>query len=825
MDIAVIAQFAFATLLPVMACVLLTLLRRRSVLANMPEPQWQVTVGIIFGLIAIFGTEAGIPVNGAMMNVRDAAPLAAGLYFGGPAGIIAGIIGGVERWLAVMWGVGEFTRMACSLGTIFAGVYAALLRKYLFNRYIPNLSTAFATGVVAEVVHLTLVFVTNADQIERAFEVTQMCALPMISCVGTSIMLCSLSLLLLNRLPLVTPPGKRNVARILHSRMLIAIAVALLVTIGFTALLQNNLAQTEAGKLLRLNVEDVEHDIVDASDTNLLGLTQRAASALPSVQSATSDQCKDVAAELDVAEISVIDKNGIIVASTVPEFIGFDMASGEQSAAFLVLLPGGTQQEFVQNYQPIAYDANVSRKYAGVAIEGGFVQVGYDAQNFLDDLSTQVETSVKNRHVGQTGVLVVIDEAGDIISTYDENVSQDTSQLSADAEKAGVDKLFTTVFADMECYALYQEVEGYRIIALLPLTEANSSRDASVLITSFMEVLVFAALFLVIYAVIKRVFVHGIRKMNRQLDQITNGDLDVVLDVRTVTELSSLSDDINHTVGALKESLMLVHADLDMAASIQANTLPDITSAITVRKEFGLFAIMEPAREVGGDFYDFFLIDDDHLALVVADVSGKGIPAALFMMQSKAVIKMEALSGIDPASVLENANADLSEKNDDDMFTTAWIGVLEISTGTFVYADAGHEKLAICRNGTWELPNKPNGAVALASFAREDYDELPEKYRFRNHTVTLRPGDAILQYTDGVTEATNVEEELFGEEQLLSALNDAPSTDPELVLPFVRGRIDEFAGTAPQFDDITMLGLLYRGTPEDLLAGKDDETR
>ena len=369
----------------------------------------------------------------------------------------------------------------------------------------------------------------------------------------------------------------------------------------------------------------------------------------------------------------------------------------------------------------------------------------------------------------------------------------------------------------------------------MPLSEANSSRDAAVLVTGFMEVLVFAALFFIIYTIVRGAVVLGIRKMNHQLGQITEGDLDVEVDVRTVSELSSLSDDINQTVGVLKDSLSLVRADLNMAASIQANTLPDITSAIAQRGEFELYATMEPAREVGGDFYDFFLVDEDHLALVVADVSGKGVAAALFMMQSKAIIKMEALSGLDPAEVLVRANADLSEKNDDDMFTTAWIGVLEranaslsakneedmftttwigileISTGRLTYADAGHEKLALFQGGSWELPDKPNGAVALASFDETDYADLPEKYRFRDHTVTLAPGDALFQYTDGVTEATDAKDELFGEERLLAALAGSHEMGPAAVLPHVHAQIGKFVGDAPQFDDITMLGLKYKG--------------
>ncbi len=822
MDIAVIAQFAFATLLPAMASALLMFLRHNSGLSRLPEKGWQALVGVVFGLIAIYGTEAGIPVNGAMMNVRDAAPIAAGLLFGGPAGIIAGVIGGVERWLAVMWGVGEFTRVACTLGTIFAGVYAALLRRYFFERHIPNLSFSFATGVVVEVSHLMLVFVTHPGQVERAFEVTQACALPMVFCVGASVLLSSLFVSLVKHEPLITPSGKRNVARILHTRMLIAVVVAFLVTVGFTSLLLTNLSRSETDKLLQLNIEDVERDIVNASDSNLLSVTRHAAASLPSSSGSSSEECVRVAAELDVAEINVIGPDGIIVASTEPAFLGFDMGSGEQSKVFLSLLPGGGETQYVQSYQPTTYDANVSRKYAGVSIDGGFVQVGYDASNFMDDLSSQVEASVKNRHVGQTGMLAVIDAAGNVISTNEEASGQAFDHLSSDISGVEAGQVFTTSFAGEECYAMYHEVEGYRIIALLPTAEANSSRDSSVLIIEFMEVLVFAALFLVIYAVIKLVVVRGVRKMTGQLKEIASGDLDVVLDVRTVSELSSLSDDINKTVGVLKDSMAVIKADLDMAAGIQANTLPDITSAITERSEFDLYASMEPAKEVGGDFYDFFLVDEDHLALVVADVSGKGVSAALFMMQSKTVIKMEALSGISPEEVLLRANDNLTEKNDDDMFTTAWVGILEISTGKLVYADAGHEKLAIFRNGSWELPRKPNGAVALASFPQDEYEEIPEKYRFRNHTVMLQPGDAIVQYTDGVTEATDAEEELFGEDRLLEALVDAPSTSPEVVLSFLRERINSFVKEAPQFDDITMLGLLYKGTQSEQPENESD---
>ena len=457
----------------------------------------------------------------------------------------------------------------------------------------------------------------------------------------------------------------------------------------------------------------------------------------------------------------------------------------------------------------MAFDSTVQRKYAGVALPDGFVQVAYDAENFLDDLSARIRDSVKNRHVGKTGSLSVVDEEGTVISSGDVQDTNIVSDEVIDTALAGQGELFSAVFNGQDSFMMYEIVEGYYIVAVLPVVEANESRDVAVSVVSLMEILVFAALFTVLYFAIKRVVVKSIWQVNGHLGEITRGNLNAEVDVRESLEFSSLSDDINKTVGVLKDSLAAVQSDLDMAAEIQANTLPTMTPEMEAHADFKLRASMEPAKEVGGDFYDFFMVDDDHLALVVADVSGKGVPAALFMMLSKTVIKMEALSGLAPDIVLYRASVDLSEKNDDDMFTTAWLGVLELSTGKLLFADAGHEKTAIYRNGQWTLPPKPNGAVALASFGQEDYDDLPEKYRYRTCEMQLMPGDAVFQYTDGVTEATNESDELFGEERLLQALNEAGGADPQEVLDCVRARIREFVGDAPQFDDITMLGLLY----------------
>ena len=243
--------------------------------------------------------------------------------------------------------------------------------------------------------------------------------------------------------------------------------------------------------------------------------------------------------------------------------------------------------------------------------------------------------------------------------------------------------------------------------------------------------------------------------------------------------------------------------DLAMATAIQENSIPHIFPAFPERKEFDLFASMDTAKEVGGDFYDYFLIDDDHLAMVMADVSGKGVPAALFMMASKIMIGNVAKMGAEsPARILEVVNDQICENNTEEMFVTVWLGILEISTGKLTAANAGHEYPAIRhKNGEFELYKDKHGFVVggMAGMKYKDYE------------IMLEPGDAVFQYTDGVTEATNAAEELFGADRLIGALNMEEGANPERIVKNVSTAIDEFVGEAPQFDDVTMICLEYKG--------------
>ena len=287
------------------------------------------------------------------------------------------------------------------------------------------------------------------------------------------------------------------------------------------------------------------------------------------------------------------------------------------------------------------------------------------------------------------------------------------------------------------------------------------------------------------------------------------------IDIKTGDEIQSLSESFNFMLSELENYIAnlskvtaekeRIGAELDIAKHIQASMLPCIFPAFPDRKEIDIYATMDPAKEVGGDFYDFFMVDDTHLAIVMADVSGKGVPAALFMVIGKTLIKDHTTPGRDLGKVFTEVNQLLCESNSEELFITAFEGVLDLVTGEFVYVNAGHEMPFICKAGGDFEPYKIRAGFVLAGM---------EGMKYRAGSMTLEPGDKIFQYTDGVTEATNLQNELYGMNRLGAILNKVKGGTPNDILPAIKKDIDEFVGDADQFDDITMLCLEYKARME-----------
>ncbi len=794
-----ILGLSYIAILPVAAAVILYLLNKKTAFGKLGETTKQIIFGVIFGGLAVIATEFGVDVDGAAANTRDASVLTAGLVFGAPAGIIAGVIGSVERFFCVYWGGGTYTRLACSLSTLIAGFFGAILRKYMFDNKKPSVLYAFAIGLVAEVMHMLMIFITNMSDIATAFVFVEKCAIPMITVNGFAVMLSVLIVSFLGKERKAYKIRSRQIAVLAQRRLLNCVLAAFVITCLFTSALQIQISRNDRNELLRLNIEDIIADITDASNSNLIELARNTASEISHGKS-----IDDIAEEHRIAEINVVDENGIIIDSTNRSFLGYDMASGEQSAEFLVLLKG--EKSFTQSYQPISYDNSISRKYAGVALtDGGFVQVGYDAERFQEDIAHEVVDATVNRHIGKSGYLMIADENGSIVSgPHAGNSIKDTEigAMTEDVTQSGM--CFSADVFGIDAYCMYRFKEGYYGIAVLPENEATFSRDISIYMMVFMEIVIFGGLFILIYFLIKRLVVDNIKCVNNSLAEITKGNLNVTVNVRSNEEFASLSDDINATVDTLKqfiaEAAARIDRELELAKVIQESSLPSVFRPFPEKEELDIYASMDAAKEVGGDFYDFYLLDETHLAFLVADVSGKGITAAMFMMKAKALIKGFAEHSMDAAEILTKANNALCEGNDAEMFVTCFMGILDLKNGKMEFANAGHNPPLLRRkDGSFEYLRTKAGFVLGGM----------EGIWYRKGDTDFSLGDTLFLYTDGITEATDAKEELYGEGRLSHILNTSDGENAKDICAKVKADVDAFVGEAPQFDDITMLCIRF----------------
>ena len=784
-------------------------LDKKTKFKNLSYTSKQILIGLVFGGLSAFASGYGVEIIGTVANVRDAAPLCTGLIFGGPAGIISGIIGGLYRFFSVYWGGGEYTRIACTLSTMLVGFIAAGLRRYMFDNKKPTWSYGIFITIVCEVLHMLMIFFTNMSDSSYAFEFVKGATIPMIVGNSAAVGISLLTVTFLNHEERKLGKNNERISQTFQRKLLVLIVVACVATSTFTYFLQSGMAEIETREVFTSAMNDVITDVRGKSDENLLKITKDIRTEYENNKAVSFD---GLAEKYNVTEINIVASDGSITASTEEELIGtFDMNSTEQSKEFMVLTDEKT--EFVQMYGPQGYDGVTMRKYAGVSLsDGGFIQVGYDADHFHNMLDDFVIDVTQNRHVGSTGFVAVCDENFNLVTNTDRNGNHiSTIGIVPDEEMLqgkSASHLYKTNVVNEESnfneeyIYVFTFVEGYCIIAAMPVAEAMLMRDASLYTSIFMLILIFAALFIFIYFLIKKVIINNLQKINGTLSEITGGNLNVKVDVRSNEEFSSLSDDINSTVATLKryisEAAARIDKELEYAKQIQLSALP---SNFPDTENYSIYAQMIAAKEVGGDFYDFYSIDENTVLFLAADVSGKGIPAAMFMMTAKTIIRDLAERGLSVDEIFTLANEKLCENNESGMFVTAWLGKLELSTGKLSFANAGHNPPVIVHaNGECEYLKSRTGFV-LAGM---------EGMKYRSNEMTLNKGDRIFLYTDGVTEATDKNEALYGEDRLQSYIEKNKELEPEALLSGLKGDIDLFVGDAPQFDDITMLIFDYK---------------
>jgi sigma-B regulation protein RsbU (phosphoserine phosphatase) len=469
----------------------------------------------------------------------------------------------------------------------------------------------------------------------------------------------------------------------------------------------------------------------------------------------------------------------------------------------------------------------------------------YDAEgNFagvvsMDILIGAINQSIISMESSDETYAFLINKEGNIITVPDENVDMlDTMNIYENTDfiaREVADELTSggtgITEVEGERYFIYAPIEsaGWILVIHTPATTIKSQagkisdaimgqftettemiskniRNAIRIFTISLLVVVIVTIF-VSNGFAKRI-IEPINQLRLDVQKISKGDLDYRAKIMDNDEIGDLAEAFNNMTISLEEYIKnltavtaekeRIGAELNVATQIQADMLPSIFPAFPGRKEFDIYASMTPAKEVGGDFYDFFLTDENHLAMVIADVSGKGVPAALFMVIAKTLLKNRAQMGDSPKKILEVVNQQLCENNKAEMFVTVWLGIMEISTGHVVAANAGHEYPILRKaDGQFEVFKDKHGFV-LAGM---------EGIKYKEYEFEMDEGDCLFVYTDGVPEATNSQNELFGMDRLLDALNKNAETQLEALLNGVKQGIDTFVCDAAQFDDITMLAV------------------
>ena len=785
-------------IIPVIVSLVLHSLFQSKKMQSLSYMKKQVIAGIVFGIIAICSTEFGVPFNGAIINVRDAAPLCAALIFGSPAGLIAGFIGGIERWFCVYWGGGYYTRLACSISTCLTGIIGAFLKRNIFDDRIPDWSHGFIIGVICEVIHMLMIFFTNMTDVKTAFQYVEACSVPMIFLNAIAVSFTAFLIDSVNS-ESRTREKQQTISLQFQKILIYIVLIGFITSTVFTLVLQNEISEKETDELLRMNILDSVADVKSQSDETLLSINRVV---VDEISLFPDSDLKEMKKRFNVSEIDIIDENGIITASSEEENIGFDMASGEQSKEFLCLLEG--TEYYVQEYQPMAKDSSIMHKYSGIAIDGGFVQVAYGEKEFREDLSERLKNVAIYRHIGEGGNILIFDSEGNVVSNSLNNTDVENGEYRVELDPNGTEEytVYRARINDDDYYYMFTSTEGFKIYATLPAIEADFSKKLSIYLNLFLESSIFGALFVAIYFIIKLLIVNNIQKIKDTLAEITAGNLDNEINIRINKEFSSLSDGINTTVASLKhfiaEANQRIDNELKYAGQIQSSALPSI---FPEREEYEIYALMDPAKEVGGDFYDFYQIRHHILVFLVADVAGKGIPASLFMMRAKTILKTYAENNISLSDIFTNANYQLCEGNDADMFVTAWMAFLNLNTGEMKYVNAGHNRPLIRRkDGSFEYLQGPAGFV-LGGI---------EGIVYKEQSTVLQPGDELFLYTDGVTEATNTDHELYGDDRLKECANRCIGLNAKDLCNKIKEEVDAFYEGNEQFDDITELSMQFK---------------
>ena len=564
-------------------------------------------------------------------------------------------------------------------------------------------------------------------------------------------------------------------------------AVALYIALmTVTWIIGTRQAEQKTEAMLDYAVSDMRLTLDGTIDTALEHLASMAVRHFKKPAAYSTAEVSSLAAAFDVDEINVVDRKGRIIASNDPECLGVDMNEKSETRPFSELTNGVTK--FIsQPFRRNAYGTS-RRKYLGVPFPDGdgYVQMGLDEARmekmialqlaFLFDaqmeetmcyLCANVKTGMLVSKQLEDGMAQTLDEIG-----FDVAKAPGTGKPQSDVGGDMANKTFVQILFGRRAFCRNFIFGGHRFIMIEPESEFYGTRDIIAAVMAFLLALVLGGFSLFL----NRIF--------RDADRLKAF-------YRAEEETRA--------------------KDMEIAKTIQTSALP---VPLGLNPYFRLSASMTPAKDIGGDFYDFFMLDQTHLAFMVADVSGKGVTAALYMMTAKTLLKDAILATRDLSATFSRVNAELCRNNTANMFLTAWGGVLDLETGQVTFVNAGHNPPVKIEGRKSESGKPSNQRAAYVKEKSGPVLAFMEGFEYKSRTISLNPGDTIFLYTDGVTEALDRKGELFGEERLTDAINAVAEPNPKTFCNVVRMAVAAFAEGVPQADDMTVLAVKYVTRPQ-----------
>lgn len=836
---------------PTLLTIAVTLLLRLKSAAKIPNSVRQTAIGVLFAAAGIILMQLQRYTPELAEYLSDVIPVCAAFVFGAPAGIIAAALKGAAFLLTSVFAGWSRTATADFITMLSAGAAACLIQRFFRRGKRPSVSGAMLFGIVGEGTHLLLLFLTNLDSVTDAYYIADRhIYMAAVSPLAIAAALCVHALLNKHNPFALRKREERSISSSIVRNLVIGIIIAYILTGAMTFAIQTNdvIMQTSEDLNSQLDTLDTEFDTMFQIE---MTKTMNAIAYYPDIRmleplytlssgditalyerknisdKSTAEVLRFYADLYDVSQINVLDKNKTVLYSSKPDDIGKVI---QDENIYQAINKNNSYVEARVSENGYACSSIRFFNESDVLKDAKYLQILY-TQDFLSQkIKSYVSDSSEPFNIGETGFIAILpmeaDEHGQrrpINSLLAESAISIPDGIKTFApENYAENTLSSARWDDTRYYFYYRERAGYYCLSVMKYKSVMLQRNLSVMIVLLMELEIFTIAFLMIYSGIHIHITRNLRRVNGKLDEIRAGKLDTWLDVRPNREFVQLSDSINATVDTLEHYIAAEAARIDgelaLAHTIQTNALPNVFPPYPNRREFEIYASMTPARKVGGDFYDFFFTDDDKLAFVIADVSGKGIPAALFMMTARATLKNLALQGNSLQDVFDTANKRLYESNPSLQFVTVWMGILDLRLGMLSYVNAGHTAPVLIRNGETALLAERSGFVLAGKRGS----------RYRSKELQLQPNDMLLMYTDGVTEAFNNAGELYGEKRLRALCGGAAGVDAQTLCETVKASVDAFSDGCTQADDITMLAIRYKGSVrkfEKLFAAEAARTR